>query len=55
VVFENVQISAAKSFEIRNAKDIELKNVTVSVKAGPSFATENAQVEGLDQANHGKQ
>jgi polygalacturonase len=51
VVFENVQISAAKSFEIRNAKDIQLKNVTVSVKEGPPFATENAQVEGLAPAN----
>ena len=51
VVFENVQISAAKSFEIRNAKGIQLKNVTVSVKEGPPFATENAQVEGLEHAN----
>ena len=51
VVFENVQISAAKSFEIRNAKDIQLKNVAVSVKEGPPFATENAQVEGLASAN----
>jgi polygalacturonase len=51
VVFENVQISAAKSFEIRNAQDIQLKNVAVSVKEGPPFATENAQVEGLESAN----
>jgi polygalacturonase len=51
VVFENVQISAAKSFEIRNAKGIQLKNVTVSVKEGPPFTTENAQVEGLEHAN----
>ena len=51
VVFENVQISAAKSFEIRNARGIQLKNVTVSVKEGPPFATENAQVEGLERAN----
>ena len=51
VVFENVQISAAKSFEIRNATGIQLKNVTVSVKEGPPFATENAQVEGLERAN----
>ena len=49
VVFENVQISAAKSFEIRNARDIQLKNVTVSVKEGPPFSTENAQVEGLTE------
>ena len=51
VVLENVQISAAKSFEIRNAKGIQLKNVAVSVKKGPPFATENAQVEGLERAN----
>ena len=50
VVFENVQITAAKSFEIRNATGIQLKNVTVSVKEGPPFATENAQVEGLEPA-----
>jgi polygalacturonase len=49
VVFENVQISAAKSFEIRNATGIQLKNVAVSVKNGPPFATENAQVEGLER------
>jgi polygalacturonase len=55
VVLENVQISAAKSFEIRNAKDVQLKNVTVSVKEGPAFATENAQIEGLEQAGQGNQ
>jgi polygalacturonase len=47
VVFENVQISAAKSFEIHNAKGIQLKKVTVSVKESPPFAIENAQIEGL--------
>ena len=51
VVLENVQIFAAKSFEIRNARGIQLKNVAVSVKKGPPFATENAQVEGLERAN----
>jgi polygalacturonase len=51
VVLENVQISAAKSFEIRNARGIQLKKVAVSVKKGPPFATENAQVEGLERAN----
>jgi len=51
VVLENVQISAAKSFEIHNARGIQLKNVAVSVKKGPPFATENAQVEGLERAN----
>ncbi len=51
VVLENVQISAAKSFEIRNAKGIQLKNVTVSVNEGPPFAIKNAQVEGLKNGN----
>jgi hypothetical protein len=54
VVLENVQISAAKSFEIHNASGIQLKHVAVAVKEGPPFATENAQVEGLERAN-GKQ
>jgi hypothetical protein len=51
MVFENVQISAAKSFEIRNARGIQLRNVAVSVKEGPPFMTDNAQVEGLERAN----
>jgi polygalacturonase len=48
VVFENVKIAAAKSFEIRNARNIELKNVSVTVQKGEPFALENAQVAGLD-------
>ena len=51
VVLENVRISAAKSFEIRNARGIQLRNVAVSAKAGPPFETNNAQVDGLDHAN----
>ena len=48
IVFENVSISAAKSFEIRNAKGIQLKNVSVTVANGNPFALENAQVSGLE-------
>jgi len=51
VVFENVQISAAQSFEIRNARDIQLRNVVVSAKTGAPFTTENAQVEKLEHAS----
>ena len=47
VVLENVTISAAKSFEIRNAKNIQLKNVTVTVSSGEPFKLENAEVSGL--------
>jgi polygalacturonase len=47
VVLENVNISAAKGFEIRNAKDVQLTNVTVTVTSGQPFLLENAQVAGL--------
>ena len=47
VVFENVQISAAKGFEIRNAKGIQFKNSSVTVDSGAAFNGENAEVEGL--------
>ena len=47
VVLENVKISAAKSFEIRNAKGVQLKNVTVTVLKGEPFKLENAEVSGL--------
>jgi hypothetical protein len=33
---------------IRNAKGIQFKNSTISVKAGPRFSAENAEVEGLE-------
>jgi polygalacturonase len=49
VALENVNITAAKSFEIRNAKAIRLKNVKVTVPKGEPFHLENAQVEGLDE------
>jgi polygalacturonase len=47
VVLENVKISAAKGFEIRNAKGVQLKNVTVTVAKGDPFVLENAEVSGL--------
>jgi polygalacturonase len=50
VVFENVKITAAKSFEIRNAKDVQFKNVAVRVTKGEPFVLENAQVSGLPAA-----
>jgi hypothetical protein len=50
VVLENVHISAAKSFEVRNARGVQLKNVLVAAKAGPPFTTEDVQIEGLEPA-----
>jgi polygalacturonase len=51
VVLENVHITAETGLTIANAKGIQLKNVEVSVKEGPPFTMENAQVEGLVRAN----
>ena len=51
VILENVHISAITGVEVRNAKGIQLSNVVVTAKEGPSFKTENAQVEGLERAN----
>ena len=51
LVLGNVSISAAKSFEIRNAKNVRLKNVQVAVSEGEPFKLENAQVEGLTTAD----
>jgi len=47
VVLENVKITAAKGFEIRNARGVELKNVSVSVAKGEPFVLENAEVKGM--------
>src|ERR1035437_2779082 len=49
VIFENVNISAAKSFEIRNAKGIQFKNSSVTVATGEPFKLENAEVVGLEK------
>jgi len=48
VVLENVHITAAKAFEIRNARGVQLKNVAVKVAAGDPFLLQNAEVSGLD-------
>jgi len=48
VVLENVKITAAKSFEIRNAKAVQLKNVSVTVGNGGPFKLENAEVSGWE-------
>jgi len=48
VVLENVKITAAEGFQIRNAKGVQLKNVSVNVRQGGPFALDNAQVSGLD-------
>ena len=47
VVLENVKITAAKPFNITNAKGVQLKNVTVTVPKGEPFKLENAEVSGL--------
>ncbi|MGA2787910.1 MAG: glycoside hydrolase family 28 protein [Verrucomicrobiota bacterium] len=51
VVLENIHLTAETGLTIANAKGIQLKNAEVSVKEGPPFTTENAQVEGLVRAN----
>jgi polygalacturonase len=51
VVLENVHLSAETGLTIANAKGVKLKNVEVSVKTGPPFITDHAQVEGLAPAD----
>jgi polygalacturonase len=51
VVFENVQISAASGLTIKNAKGIQFKNSSVTVRSGAACNMENAEVEGLPPAN----
>ena len=48
VVLDNVRITAETGLTIRDAKGIQFKNSTISVKAGPLFSAENAEVEGLE-------
>jgi polygalacturonase len=48
VTLENVSIEAAKTgLDIRNARGVKLKNVTIDPKKGEPFIVRNAQVEGL--------
>ena len=44
VVLENVNLSAPTGLTVRNAKDIELKNVKIDVEKGDPLILENAQV-----------
>ncbi len=48
VVFENVILSANTGLTIHNAKGIQYKNSSVTVKSGPAFSAENAEIEGLE-------
>ena len=48
VVLENAHITAETGLTIRNAQGIRFKNSRISVKAGPLFSAENADVEGLE-------
>ena len=50
VVLENVRITAETGLTMANARGITLKHAQVSVKNGPSFITDRAQVEGLPPA-----
>jgi hypothetical protein len=48
VVLENVHLTAETGLTIANAKGIQFKNSTISVKAGPRFSAENAEIAGLE-------
>jgi polygalacturonase len=47
LLLENVHISAKKGMQIFNAKDVQLKDCTVTASAGPAWTVRNAQVSGL--------
>ncbi len=51
VVFENVQISAVTGLTVKNARGIQFKNSSVTVKSGPACKAENAEVTGLQNAD----
>ncbi len=46
VVLENVEISSATGFTIRNAKGVQLKNVKITPKEGPPLIVQDAKVTG---------
>jgi polygalacturonase len=52
VVLEDVHITAQTGFTFRNATGIRFVNSTVSVKAGPRFNAENADIAGLEDKNN---
>jgi len=47
VMLENVKISSAMPFQIRNAKSVKMTNVLVAANAGKPFLLENADVSGM--------
>ena len=51
VVLENVKLSANTGLMIHNTKNIQFINSSVTVKKGPAFLTENAQIEGLKEVH----
>ena len=51
VVFENVHLSASTGLTIRNARNIQFNNSSVTVKSGSAFTAENARVAGLENSN----
>jgi polygalacturonase/lysophospholipase L1-like esterase len=50
LTLENVHISAPVGLTVRNAKEIQVKNVKVDAAKGEPFLLENASVEGEDSA-----
>ncbi len=48
IILENVHISAATGFTVKNAKGIHFRNVQISPAKGPPLMTENAQVQGFE-------
>jgi polygalacturonase len=48
VLFENVHLIAPTGLRIQNARGIQFKNSSVTVKSGSPVEAENAQIDGLD-------
>jgi polygalacturonase len=48
VVLENVHIAAETGLTIRNARGVRFKRPAISVKTGPLFSAEHADIEGLE-------
>jgi polygalacturonase len=47
VVLENIEINSSTGMTVKNAKDIQLKDVKVTTKSGAPYLIENAKVDGL--------
>jgi polygalacturonase len=52
VMLDQVRITAESGLTIGNARGVRFKGSTISVKSGPAFSAENAEIEGLE--NPGK-